>query len=177
MSSETLQVPSQAPPKKSTQWTNRLASLADEEKAEANPTTPTELSDTMASYGVEVPLRLEGPYFTPADPAAYKTVICLVAGTGLSGAIAIAAAFHAQKANKPRSDTKAAALIGHEASATAAESSRRWNRCIVIWVVREKDYVDMPFFKGKLMCTSTYSLCSPLKRGRVPGGERRRNFY
>ena len=164
------QSPSQPPLKKSTQWTNKLASLADEEKA-----------DTNAAIGAQTSLRLEGPYFTPANPESYKTVICLVAGTGLSGALAIAAAFQAQRGRKsPQSPTREANTTGNtespypggatteqnsrskhqpttkplspvaaEAPCTVArETSGRWTRCIVLWAIRESDFVEMPFFKG-----------------------------
>lgn len=136
-----------------------LVEEADEEKAEASvgetedatvskPPPPTRgMSDTIAHYGVETPLRLEGPYFTPANPETYKTVICLVAGTGLSGAIAIAAAFHDQR-SRSRSTQKTAAPSARPACTVATESRGNWGRCVVIWTVREKDYVDMPFFKG-----------------------------
>ena len=151
---------SQPPLKKSTQWTNRLGSLVDEEKAKASLSdnsnggvTPSTLrtmssgfSDAISNYEVETPLRLEGPYFTPANPEAYKTVVCLVAGTGLSGAIAIAAAFQAQQRARPRSTLRAPAL----ARTMASESTRLWERCIVIWTVREDSFVDMQeFFRRK----------------------------
>ena len=139
---------SQPPMKKSTQWTNKLAALVDEEKADVSrhnsraSTQPRQidpgLSETIVSSGVKTSLRLEGPYFTPANPEAYKTVVCLVAGTGLSGAIAIAAAFKAQ----------ASASIAGASCTMRAESGRRWERCFVIWTVREKDFVEMPFFDG-----------------------------
>jgi NAD(P)H-flavin reductase len=74
-------------------------------------------------------MRLEGPYFTPANPERYETVICLVAGTGVSGALAIAAAFQAGRAD---------AL---------------WSRCVLIWTVRESDFVDLPFITGKKPCS------------------------
>ena len=130
---------SQPPLNKSTQWTNKLASLADEEKAEA-----------YAAISAETSLRLEGPYFTPANPETYKTVICLVAGTGLSGAIAIAAAFQAQQRSESQPTTKATAPVVDVPCTAMASTSRRWKRCIVLWAVRERDYVEIPFFEGKL---------------------------
>ncbi|KAI5370368.1 Putative ferric reductase transmembrane component-like domain-containing protein [Septoria linicola] len=78
--------------------------------------------------GAHLSLRLEGPYFTAAKPTAYRTVVCLVAGTGISGAIAIAWAFDAQNRARLASDT----------------SSPHWSRLVVVWTVREKDYVDIP---------------------------------
>ena len=98
----------------------------------------------MSASGVETSLRLEGPYFTPANPSTYKTVVCLVAGTGLSGAIAIAAAFEADKLGVPH-DTKQP-LTMTEARTKPQDHVRRWQRCIVVWTVRQGDYTDMPFF-------------------------------
>lgn len=102
---------------------------------------------------VETTLRLEGPYFTPANPELYRTTVCLVAGTGLSGAIAIAAAFQAQQ-SLPRSEWKATAqavptTTGATCTMTAANGPLYWTRCIVIWTVRESDYVDVPFITGE----------------------------
>nr|POE92359.1 ferric reduction oxidase 2 [Quercus suber] len=124
------------------QWTNRLTSLLDVEKAQfpsdldsmskmsSRSAAPSEFINMTAEFGVETLLRLEGPYFTPANPQLFSTVICLVAGTGLSGAIAIAAQFKAQR-------KKTASNDGTSVCKT----------CIVIWSVRECDYVDMPFFQ------------------------------
>ena len=152
MSNSAMENLSQLPQKKSTQWTHKLASLADEESAEPNPAVSTRLSNASAKQEVDTSLRLEGPYFTPANPEAYKTVVCLVAGTGLSGAIAISAAFQAQGA-KPQPTTEATAPVEGAVSTIAAESNRRWTRCVVRWSIREKDFVDMPFFNGKRCAT------------------------
>ena len=118
--------------KTSKEWTNKLASLVEEESADDAFTSkktddPERLrkqrSSSSSSYFTS--LRLEGPYFTPANPEKYSTVICIVAGTGISGAIAIAAAFSAQ----PRT------------------ADSRWKRCVVAWSVREPDYIKLPFFQ------------------------------
>ena len=151
---------SQPPLKKSTQWTNRLASLADEEKTgiklnrvdSSAPTkshiTALDHSTQLAQSGIETALRLEGPYFTPANPEAYKNVICLVAGTGLSGALAISASFRADRARPQRDSKGLSPAVG--ATCTMSDgSSGRWQRCVVIWTVREKDFVEMPFFNGE----------------------------
>jgi hypothetical protein len=156
--------PSQPPLKKSTQWTNRLGSSVDEKNISTNLENPesgtrpriharsTTLSDILNNDGRETILRLEGPYFTPCNPENYETVVCLVAGTGLSGAIAIAAAFKAEKARfRPKANANAAAPATSEASTKSAERYGRWDRCIVIWTVREKDYVEMPFFQGEAL--------------------------
>lgn len=122
------------PLKKATQWTNKLGSLVDEEVRSAQPddkegSVGTDISEWpgVEARRADTELRLEGPYFTPANPEHFKTVVCFGAGTGLSGCLAIAAAFNA------RSTTR---------------SSGVWQRCIVIWSVRERDFVDMPFFSG-----------------------------
>lgn len=89
------------------QWTIKLANLVSDERREDS--TPPRDASTIAnesgsSYvskeadlmSANTRIRLEGPYFTPSDPAQYSSVLCLVAGTGISGALAIAAAFAAQ---------------------------------------------------------------------------------
>ena len=146
--------------KKATQWTDRLASLADEEEGKAKAgengtVTPLSglethigFSDPVTDFEVNTPLRLEGPYFTAANPRAYKTVICLVAGTGLSGAIAITAAFQAQRKGLPPVPEASMPTTAPACSA-AAMNNDHWDRCIVIWSVRESDFVDMPFFNGR----------------------------
>jgi hypothetical protein len=91
------------------QWTDKIAGLADKykplsrsgENGSDNQSIDTHyiesanrgLVRTYPSQGVDLSLRLEGPYFSEADPSQYRTVICFVAGTGVSGAIAISRAF------------------------------------------------------------------------------------
>ena len=124
----------------STQWTARLAALADEHrpdlpKNQRDVDKDVEKSTTTFSpevIGIDVALRLEGPYFSPADPSRYDTVICLVAGTGISGAIAIAAAFNYAATND---NTDA--------------PPRRWRQCIIIWSVKESDDIELPFLEPK----------------------------
>ena len=86
------------------QWTDKLASLVDNQSA--HTAAPNSQISDSKSYDVEADndptsavtqVRLEGPYFTLSDPAAYPSVVCLVAGTGISGALAIASAFIAGK--------------------------------------------------------------------------------
>lgn len=146
----------------SKQWTNKLASLVDEGSLGTEGTSEKEhdAEDGPArrSYSTyNTSLRLEGPYFTPANPASFNTVICLVAGTGVSGAIAIAAAFSAQSRSADGSKdapSKAQQLARTESAAeqspgpqTSAKPLDIWKRCIVLWSVRESDYVDLPFFQ------------------------------
>ena len=93
---------------------------------------------------MDVSLRLEGPYFTVADPSRYKTVICFVAGTGVSGAIAIVRAFLEQKRQQ-----MAALQNGYEWGANdRPETTSIWKRCVVIWSVRAENYIDLPYMKG-----------------------------
>lgn len=142
--------------KATVQWTEKLASLADtKEKPSTNESsintspalTPTVTAHQEMDYsGTDITLRLEGPYFTPADPARYKTVVCLVAGTGLSGAIAVAGAF--VEMERQRSASENCGPIGGACMANAVRGV--WERCVVIWSCRESDFVDLPFLKGML---------------------------
>ncbi|KAJ6002921.1 hypothetical protein N7451_005468 [Penicillium sp. IBT 35674x] len=86
--------------KETFQWTDKLAGLADNyqrlsrhgENSSSNgqqistpliePTSES-LGRTYPSQGADISLRLEGPYFSEADPSPYRTVICFVAGTGI----------------------------------------------------------------------------------------------
>ncbi|KAJ5126061.1 hypothetical protein N7476_009617 [Penicillium atrosanguineum] len=132
------------PTKPTIQWTDKLASIADKSKpllgsgdnSEFNQLTGTpsfELtseveSSTSYPQSVDVSLRLEGPYFTVADPSRYKTVICMVAGTGVSGAIAIARAFLEQKRQQ-----MAVLEIGSEWSANSRPANTSiCERCVII---------------------------------------------
>jgi len=64
--------------KKSTQWTNKLAALVDEEKGLPNthhPSNPNKESlpfDALVDLGVETSLRLEGPYYNKSTPIASR---------------------------------------------------------------------------------------------------------
>ena len=156
---QTQSQPSQPHLKQSTQWTNKLGSLVDEESVNTTASVPeSRLSSslnydssltTLSAPSVETALRLEGPYFTPANPSSYKTVVCLVAGTGLSGAIAIAAAFAADQ--RPASKDARECPTTAATRTMAAERVGRWQRCIIVWSVREDDYTDIPFFDRKLL--------------------------
>ena len=96
-------------------------------------------------------LRLEGPYFTAVDPSRYHTVICFVAGTGVSGAIAIAGAFQEMKRKQATSHAKILeeGRVGEVGSALVIPEKCTWQRCVVFWSVRADDYVDLPFLTGK----------------------------
>lgn len=139
--------------KKSKQWTNKLASLVDEASIDVPRTSDPEKSpDPRLSSSIQTSLRLEGPYFTPANPASYNTVICLVAGTGISGAIAIAAAFSAQSSPDtpelalPTEPLQAKKMDTPDERQLSPPSRNKWRRCIVLWSIRESDYIAMPFF-------------------------------
>ena len=154
--------PPQPSTRKRKQWTSRLASLADEEHQmgtpgiatlDAKPSSSDRSSARSLSLyslaeseqSVDLRLRLEGPYFTAANPMRYKTVLCLVAGTGVTGAMAIAAAFRAhedcEKCSQSSNRETAEAKIASNNS--SLECRERWRRCIIIWSVRESEYVDV----------------------------------
>ena len=149
------------PAKPTFQRTDKLASIADGSKPllgsrgnsglnQPTATPSIELTgeiepSTCSSQNVDVSLRLEGPYFTLADPSRYKTVICIVAGTGVSGAIAIARAFLEQKRQQ-----MAALEIGSEwASNGRPATASIWERCVIIWSVRTEAYIDLPYIQGE----------------------------
>ncbi|MCJ1414468.1 hypothetical protein MMC32_000794 [Xylographa parallela] len=160
-------------PKPSFQWTDKLAGLADRAPSvsedvekialdRSSLTLPSGQSQTgnldqaQPLSMVDIGLRLEGPYFTPADPSRYKTVICFVAGTGVSGAIAIAAAFidmkrqqMATREEDTLSSSKEVLSVPALCSSSKYSGSSTWQRCVVFWSVRADDYVELPFFDGE----------------------------
>ncbi|KAL8940817.1 MAG: hypothetical protein Q9216_002606 [Gyalolechia sp. 2 TL-2023] len=147
---------SQRGKKASKQWTNKVANLVDDTAADIPPRSRTSSMDpeNRPLPSRQTSLRLEGPYFTPIDPASYNTVICLVAGTGITGAVAIAAAFSAQSAARrpdtsqsfPTSEEPVTSEHGHSDQVSLSEL-QTWRRCIVVWSIRESDYVKLPFFR------------------------------
>jgi hypothetical protein len=155
------------------QWTERLAGFANEEQERTSKDSELTLVENQAPKpastkdAVPVALRLEGPYFTTADPARYNTVVCIVAGTGVSGALAISGAFKEM-------ERQSAAMIkvgetyqrpicsmgappppvasqeqGRAGSIMSVGRSRIWIRCVVIWSVREEHYIDLPEFQRR----------------------------
>ena len=125
----------------STQWTGRLAGLADQHTPHSQASL-SQISKLESGYmprnrGVDVALRLEGPYFSPADASRYDIVVCLVAGTGISGGIAIAAAFNAS--------AQSAKECGETGDKVHLAS--RWRRCVIIWSVKETDDIELPFIQ------------------------------
>ena len=138
----------------SKQWTNKLASLVEKPPLESTSASDEKIEDPEGQFPehptslYNTSLRLEGPYFTPAEPASYDAVICLVAGTGISGAIAIAAAFSAQRV--PQESVQSLAQNGTSLNQRIESPPPRvatWKRCIILWSVRESDYINLPFFR------------------------------
>ena len=157
------------------QWTDRLAGLADQPETPPGDIEGSTLGaqqrpmlskhSTAASLGlthrprmVDIGLRLEGPYFTPAEPQHYKTAICFVAGTGVSGALAIAGAFVEMKRQQAEDDEKSRLELLNAKSCSAAypAAGAIWERCLVVWSVREDEYVDLPYLKRKFIFSAWY---------------------
>ena len=126
------------------QWTERLAALVDRKPSLVRRGSAATVMSVVFPRR-SVALRLEGPYYSPADPFRYEKVICFVAGTGISGAIAIATAFTELNASQSEQS------LPEEKSTTSLSQPRRspWRRCIIVWSVRATDYVDIPFFEHK----------------------------
>ncbi|KUJ09556.1 uncharacterized protein LY89DRAFT_675728 [Mollisia scopiformis] len=125
----------------SAQWTNKLAGFSQDIDNSSSSTNDSSSTLSTLTKGLPVSLRLEGPYFTPADPYRYKTVICIVAGTGVSGALAIAGAFKELE----RQSLQVTSTPNSEAERKSSVStSRIWTRCVVIWSVREEHFIQLP---------------------------------
>ena len=128
---------------KSGQWTERLAGLVDQEPSPVRRGSVATVMSVLFPR-INVALRLEGPYFSPAQPSRYDKVICFVAGTGISGAIAIATAF--TELNRTPTETPSTEKPNGSFNNSPVSP---WRRCIVIWSVRATDFVDLPFFEYK----------------------------
>lgn len=136
----------------STQWTQRLAGLVDRQQHQSPDVDPIPRSNGStaahpAPPRIAVSLRLEGPYFSPADPSRYEKVICLVAGTGISGGLAIATAF------SERHRVTTAGLVAAEEHQLlepppAGSRSLPWRRCVIVWSVKATDEVPLPFINA-----------------------------
>ena len=118
---------------KSVQWTVKLASLADEKTRAYNPENEVLDRAGTSNESTDICFRLEGPYFTPANPYRYDLVVCMVAGTGISGALAIGSAFN-YVSPKP-------------SSSGIDRADPQWKRCIIIWSVKASDDIDLPFLE------------------------------
>lgn len=119
---------------KSGEWTGKLVSSLDQKILEQS-NAPLRHRASERQISLDLALRLEGPYFSPADPSRYHTVVCLVAGTGISGAMAIAGAFRAVHFER---------LATNKKPLNPTDARPVWQRCIISWSVREEDYVDLP---------------------------------
>lgn len=134
-----------------TQWTSKLADLVHQDSPFANPAaeSPSKKDDIQleshvmalchnGSPKINISLRLEGPYFSPAYPSNYSTVVCLVAGTGISGAIAVVGAF--TEVQRLRATAK-----GEDTCCSSGAATVPWQRCVVVWTVRSEDWIELPF--------------------------------
>lgn len=137
----------------STQWTQRLAGLVDRQQRHSPEVDSISRSNSFTAANQEYPriavsLRLEGPYFSPADPSRYEKVICFVAGTGISGALAIATAF----AERTRSATALLAVEKQQMIEPHPAGSRSmpWRRCILVWSVKATEEVPLPFINASM---------------------------
>ena len=145
--------------RKKYQWTDQLAQLADidpttSRRSSAISLEPVSRHPSAAAFAASHPhpttdiqLRLEGPYFTPADPAKYRTVVCLVAGTGISGAIALAAGFKENGRLTATEDYICEELMSQGCQPDPEIELRGtvWKKCIVVWSVKQDTFVDLPF--------------------------------
>lgn len=136
--------------KKGIEWTEKLASSLDPAIERDFVSSGRQEHGLQASS--DLALRLEGPYFSPADPSRYHAVVCLVAGTGVSGAIAIAGAFRALQRSRV---TNVPAPSIHE------RLGPRWQTCTIAWSVRENDYTDLPFLEPSADLTVQVCLTGP----------------
>lgn len=136
----------------STQWTQRLAGLVDQQQRHSADVDSNPHSNSLTAANHQLPriavsLRLEGPYFSPADPSRYETVICFVAGTGISGALAIATAF----AERHRTVPAVLAVEKQQLIEPPPAGSRSlpWRRCIIVWSVKATEEVPLlPFINA-----------------------------
>ena len=126
-------------------------SPSSEVQSQRTPSLPLSSFDpeTHTNPIIDIQIRLEGPYFTPSDPTRFSTVVCFVAGTGISGAIAIVNAFkeHSRSgASSPPDNIDACAFrVGAELEPKGLPQT--WQKCIVVWSVREDDYAELPFLR------------------------------
>jgi len=178
------------------EWTDRLASLADAPITNLTPphpspaTSPANDSSSISWFGpyhpshaADIGVRCEGPYFTPADVSKHHTVVCLVAGTGVSGAIAIVGAFNELQRQRAVHGFSSPCNNGIREQDCGGRGCEReggqnsagdcgvhggkgkggggcevlggeneiWQRCVVVWSVREGDYIDLPFLRSEFI--------------------------
>lgn len=146
--------------RRKSQWTDQLAELAHNDTLRATSSSilliepPSRRASTAAFAAfppnptMPIQLRLEGPYFTPSDLVKYNTVVCLVAGIGISGAIAIAADFREDSRLLSTSDyiCEDCGRQGHKPNIEL--SGNVWKKCIAVWSVKEDIFVELPFLKA-----------------------------
>ncbi|KAL8953684.1 MAG: hypothetical protein Q9222_000468 [Ikaeria aurantiellina] len=113
------------------EWTEKLAGPLDR-KLEEQSHVYSEDQNQALQQSWDLDLRLEGPYFSPADPSHYDTVVCLVAGTGISGALAIAGAFLTLQKSQQSKPQK------------TSHVRPTWQKCVIVWSIRESDFVELP---------------------------------
>ncbi|KAI4224528.1 MAG: hypothetical protein LQ349_007218, partial [Xanthoria aureola] len=146
-------------PRKSAQWTEKIASSLDHEIDQRSHACPERKEQTLQT-SVDLALRLEGPYFSPADPSRYHTVVCLVAGTGVSGALAIAGAFSALQTSRPTSAS---------GNPKSESSEPVWRRCVIVWSVRENDYIDLlPLMPTSDVELQSFYVCQVVFPAKIP---------
>lgn len=132
---------------------------ADVEALRPAPKRKNKAEMLMDNASVPTSLRLEGPFFTPANPSNYHTVVCLVEGAGVSGALAIASAFQQlerfeRKMLGPERSEERRKKTNYDMSALSSNISegrkhertleRKWRRCLIVWVVPEEEHIELP---------------------------------
>lgn len=116
--------------------------------------------EVLDSASVPISIRLEGPFFTAVNPTHYRTVVCIVGGAGINGAIAIASAYQQldnieaqERMNRPQRSKSPTGLQKLFAEPDDCDTglcslpnlqNRIWRRCVIIWVVNEEDYIEPP---------------------------------
>ena len=147
---------------------NSREGSADIEALAPPPRRKNKAEMLMDNASVPISLRLEGPFFTPANPSHYHTVVCLVEGAGVSGALAIASAFQelerfernilaaeqpegglggvGRRMGKKGGNYDMSALNSNisEDRKNERKIERKWRRCLIVWVVKEEDYIELP---------------------------------
>lgn len=133
------------------------------DKLDSLPPSPRKVSkavEVLDAGSVPISIRLEGPFFTAVNPSHYRTVVCIVGGAGINGAIAIASAYQqldnidAQERLNPPSPAKS--LTGIRKLFVEPDdcdtglcsmpnlANRIWKRCVIVWVVNEEDFIEPP---------------------------------
>ena len=126
------------------EWTWKLGKLV-----EANPGTFE--SQHTSTPTVSLPLRLEGPYVTPCEPLYTAShILCLVGGTGITGALCLAQSWLRLRASEKHSRFRIVWTVRGAEAARVAEmqelrsqmASRAINMEVMIHVSSEAGRVD-----------------------------------